>query len=238
MVEPVLERAGFGRIVGSSPVRQALVLLAMVFTILLTTLGIAYATLRASAEAAIHANLEQRAAGFQVAASPEAMQVLADIDRTAGDIDGAERWYRAVLASLPWHDANRIREVQLRRAMLRVAIGRFAEARVMVDGLLAAHALESGSFVGRCRLVELVVLARSDDRSWAAQLELVRRWADLCDRDVCWLLDQAGQRTTAAGKLERSGWLFTRAAAGYARLGLDREREVVERRAATLRRAR
>ncbi|MCB9688656.1 MAG: protein kinase [Alphaproteobacteria bacterium] len=172
------------------------------------------------------------------AARSEAMQVLADVDRTSGDIDGAESWYRAVLASLPWHDANRIREVQLRRAMLRVAIGRFAEARVMVDGLLAAHALESGSFVGRCRLVELVVLARSDDRTWMAQLELVRRWVELCERDVAWLLDQAGQRTTAAGKLERSGWLFARAAAGYARLGLDRERDVVERRAATLRRAR
>ncbi|MCB1356824.1 MAG: HAMP domain-containing histidine kinase [Maritimibacter sp.] len=85
MVEPVLERAGFGRIVGSSPVRQALVLLAMVFTILLTTLGIAYATLRASAEAAIHANLEQRAAGFQVAASPEAMQVLVGAEARAVD---------------------------------------------------------------------------------------------------------------------------------------------------------
>ena len=90
MVEPVREgaglgRAGLGRIVGSSPVRQALVLLAMVFTILLTTLGIAYATLRASAEAAIHANLEQRAAGFQVAASPEAMQVLVGAEARAVD---------------------------------------------------------------------------------------------------------------------------------------------------------
>jgi len=83
--QAVRRRSGFGRIVGSTPVRQAFILWAMVFTILLTTLGIAYATLRASTETAIHANLEQRAAGFRVAASPEAMQVLVGAEARAVD---------------------------------------------------------------------------------------------------------------------------------------------------------
>ena len=81
----MVTRSNLGQLVASTPVRQALTLLAMVFIILLATLAIAYATLRASAETAIHANLEQRAAGFQVAASPEAMQVLVGAEARAVD---------------------------------------------------------------------------------------------------------------------------------------------------------
>jgi hypothetical protein len=164
--------------------------------------------------------------------------VWGDVARTAGRYDETEGWYRRVLTALPWHDARRVREVQLRRALLAVAVGRLGDARALVDALIASSAVEGGPFVGRCRLVEFAVLARADDRTWSAQLDLVRPWLALCDRDVAWVLDQAGQRTSAAGKTERSLVLFEASAAIYRRMGLVLDEAGVERRAATLRRAR
>src|SRR5690606_29237601 len=52
-------------------------------------------------------------------ARAEVLRAWGDLARSAGRHDEAEDWYRAVLGVLPWHDARRVREVQLRRALLR-----------------------------------------------------------------------------------------------------------------------
>ncbi|MCB2135863.1 MAG: HAMP domain-containing histidine kinase [Rhodobacteraceae bacterium] len=65
--------------------RQAIGLVAVVAVVNLVTLGLAYVNLRKSAEEAMRANLAQHMAGFQVAASPGALEILVSAEANAAD---------------------------------------------------------------------------------------------------------------------------------------------------------
>ena len=73
------------RSAGSTPVRQAMALVAVFAVVNLVTLGLAYVGLRNAAERAMHANLVQLMAGFEVAASPAAAEVMAMAAAEAAD---------------------------------------------------------------------------------------------------------------------------------------------------------
>lgn len=64
------------RSAGSTPVRQAIGLVAVFAVVNLVTLGLAYVSLRNAAEQTMRANLSQLMAGFEVAASPAAAEVM------------------------------------------------------------------------------------------------------------------------------------------------------------------
>ncbi|MGB3147508.1 MAG: HAMP domain-containing sensor histidine kinase, partial [Paracoccaceae bacterium] len=65
--------------------RQAIGLVAVVAVVNLVTLGLAYLSLRSGTEAAMRANLAQHMAGFQVAASPAALEILVAAEADAAD---------------------------------------------------------------------------------------------------------------------------------------------------------
>lgn len=72
-------------ILASTPLRQALGLMGLVFAILLVTLGFAYVALRSSTEDAIRADLKQQTAVFQVAANPETLSIIVSAEAHASD---------------------------------------------------------------------------------------------------------------------------------------------------------
>lgn len=65
--------------------RQAIGLVAVVAVVNLVTLGLAYLSLRGATEQAMRANLVQHMAGFQVAASPSALEILVAAEANAAD---------------------------------------------------------------------------------------------------------------------------------------------------------
>jgi signal transduction histidine kinase len=73
------------RSAGSTPVRQAIGLVAVFAAVNLVTLGLTYLSLRRSTEEAMRANLAQLAAGFEVAASPRAVEILVTAAADAAD---------------------------------------------------------------------------------------------------------------------------------------------------------
>lgn len=73
------------RSAGSTPMRQAIGLVAVFAVVNLLTLGIAYLSLRNSVEDGMRANLAQHMAGFQVAASPSALEILVAAEADAAD---------------------------------------------------------------------------------------------------------------------------------------------------------
>ncbi|MEZ5910962.1 MAG: HAMP domain-containing sensor histidine kinase [Paracoccaceae bacterium] len=73
------------RSAGSTPMRQAIGLVAVVAVVNLVTLGLAYLSLRSAAEEGMRANLVQHMAGFQVAASPTALEILVAAEANAAD---------------------------------------------------------------------------------------------------------------------------------------------------------
>ena len=73
------------RSTGSTPMRQAIGLVAVVAMVNLVTLGLAYLSLRSATEEAMRANLVQHMAGFQVAASPSALEILVAAEASAAD---------------------------------------------------------------------------------------------------------------------------------------------------------
>jgi tetratricopeptide (TPR) repeat protein len=168
----------------------------------------------------------------------EILSVRGDIARTAGRLEDAEAGYREALTALPWQSARRVRELRLRRACLRIAAGRFEEARALAERLLLTSGSVGGPFVGRCALVALVARALADERTWAASLELAKPWMATCDRDVGWLLDVGGRRTAAGGHRGRAVLFFQAAAEVYGKMGLVFDQMSVERRAASVRAAR
>ncbi|WP_318339002.1 HAMP domain-containing sensor histidine kinase [Defluviimonas sp. D31] len=70
---------------GSTPMRQAIGLVAVVAVVNLVTLGLAYLSLRSAIETGMRANLSQHMAGFQVAASPSALEILVMAEANAAD---------------------------------------------------------------------------------------------------------------------------------------------------------
>lgn len=79
-----LSRA-LARSAGSTPMRQAIGLVAVVAVVNLVTLGLAYLNLRGGVEDGLRANLAQHMAGFQVAASPTALEILVAAEADAAD---------------------------------------------------------------------------------------------------------------------------------------------------------
>lgn len=79
-----LSRA-LARSAGSTPMRQAIGLVAVVAVVNLVTLGLAYLNLRGGVEDGLRANLAQHLAGFQVAASPTALEILVAAEADAAD---------------------------------------------------------------------------------------------------------------------------------------------------------
>lgn len=73
------------RSAGSTPMRQAIGLVAVVAVVNLVTLGVAYLNLRGGVEDGLRANLAQHMAGFQVAASPTALEILVAAEADAAD---------------------------------------------------------------------------------------------------------------------------------------------------------
>lgn len=73
------------RSAGSTPVRQAVALVGVFALVTLVTLGLAYVSLRNAAEEAMAANLAQLMAGFEVAASPAAAEVMVAAAADAAD---------------------------------------------------------------------------------------------------------------------------------------------------------
>ena len=73
------------RSAGSTPVRQAMALVAVFAAVNLVTLGLAYVSLRNAAEQVMQANLAQLMAGFEVAASPAAAEVMVMAAADAAD---------------------------------------------------------------------------------------------------------------------------------------------------------
>ncbi|MDI3337466.1 HAMP domain-containing sensor histidine kinase [Defluviimonas aestuarii] len=73
------------RSTGSTPMRQAIGLVAVVAVVNLVTLGLAYLSLRSATEEAMRANLIQHLAGFQVAASSSALEILVAAEANAAD---------------------------------------------------------------------------------------------------------------------------------------------------------
>lgn len=73
------------RSAGSTPVRQAMALVAVFAVVNLVTLGLAYVGLRNAAEQVMQANLAQLMAGFEVAASPAAAEVMVMAAADAAD---------------------------------------------------------------------------------------------------------------------------------------------------------
>lgn len=73
------------RSAASTPMRQAFGLVAVVAVVNLVTLGVAYISLRNAAEEGMRANLVQHKAGFQVAASPGALEILVAAEANAAD---------------------------------------------------------------------------------------------------------------------------------------------------------
>lgn len=69
----------------STPVRLALGMVALFTAVSLTTLALAYLQIRTGIEAGLNANLDQQVAGFQVAASPEALAVMVNAEAAAAD---------------------------------------------------------------------------------------------------------------------------------------------------------
>ncbi|WP_347312134.1 sensor histidine kinase [Defluviimonas sp. SAOS-178_SWC] len=65
--------------------RQAIGLVAVVAVVNLVTLGLAYLKLRGGVEDALRANLSQHMAGFQVAASPTALEILVAAEADVAD---------------------------------------------------------------------------------------------------------------------------------------------------------
>ncbi|MCU9847931.1 HAMP domain-containing histidine kinase [Defluviimonas sp. WL0024] len=65
--------------------RQAIGLVAVVAVVNLVTLGLAYLSLRSAIETGMRANLTQHMAGFQVAASPSALEILVMAEANAAD---------------------------------------------------------------------------------------------------------------------------------------------------------
>lgn len=78
-------RLNRAEILASTPLRQALGLMGIVFAILLVTLGFAYVALRSSTEESIRADLKQQTAVFQVAANPETLSVIVSAEARASD---------------------------------------------------------------------------------------------------------------------------------------------------------
>ncbi|OYX41162.1 MAG: hypothetical protein B7Z02_16580 [Rhodobacterales bacterium 32-67-9] len=79
-----LSRA-LARSAGSTPMRQAIGLVTVVALVNLVTLGLAYLNLRGGVEDGLRANLDQHMAGFQVAASPTALEILVAAEADAAD---------------------------------------------------------------------------------------------------------------------------------------------------------
>ncbi|TMV94731.1 HAMP domain-containing histidine kinase [Thioclava sp. BHET1] len=104
-------------ILASTPLRQALGLMALVFAILLVTLGFAYVALRSSSEDSIRADLKQQTAVFQVAANPETLSVIVSAEARAAD--PAERAIAFVLA-----DGRQVGNVHVVRKSGQWVIGR------------------------------------------------------------------------------------------------------------------
>ncbi|MFD2854506.1 sensor histidine kinase [Seohaeicola zhoushanensis] len=65
--------------------RQAVGIVAVVAVVNLVTLGLAYLGLRAATEEALRANLAQNVAGFQVAVTPRALEILVAAEADAAD---------------------------------------------------------------------------------------------------------------------------------------------------------
>lgn len=81
----MLGRLNRAAIFASTPLRQALGLMGIVFAILLVTLGFAYVALRSSTEDAIRTDLKQQTAVFRVAANPETLSVIVSAEARASD---------------------------------------------------------------------------------------------------------------------------------------------------------
>lgn len=73
------------RLAGSTPVRQAVGIVAVVAIVNLVTLGLAWVGLRASTEQDLRANLAQNLASLQVAGSPRALEILVAAAADAAD---------------------------------------------------------------------------------------------------------------------------------------------------------
>jgi signal transduction histidine kinase len=73
------------RSAGSTPMRQAIGLVALVAVVNLVTLGLAYVSLHRALEGGLRANLVQHMAGFNVAASPKALEILVTAEADAAD---------------------------------------------------------------------------------------------------------------------------------------------------------
>ncbi|MCB2128522.1 MAG: HAMP domain-containing histidine kinase [Rhodobacteraceae bacterium] len=73
------------QIAGSTPVRQAMGLVAVFTVVSLVTLALAYVAARRNIESGIRANLAQHMAGFDVTASPRTLEVLVAAEADAAD---------------------------------------------------------------------------------------------------------------------------------------------------------
>ncbi|SMX38627.1 sensor histidine kinase [Maliponia aquimaris] len=71
--------------IDSTPMRQAVGIVAVVGVINLVSLGVAYLGLRSAVEEGMRANLAQHMAGFQVTASPMALEILVSAEANAAD---------------------------------------------------------------------------------------------------------------------------------------------------------
>ncbi len=80
----------------STPVRTALVLVAVIALVSLTTFSLAYLSLRRDMEANIGANIDQHLAGFRIAATPETLAAL--VAAEAAGADPADRIFVFVTA--------------------------------------------------------------------------------------------------------------------------------------------
>ncbi|MHA7877107.1 HAMP domain-containing sensor histidine kinase [Roseivivax sp.] len=79
------DRATLSNLVRSTPVRIALWLVLVFATVNLVTLGGAYLTLKAQAEAGIRADLEAEMAGLDISATPRALRTLVAVRARAAD---------------------------------------------------------------------------------------------------------------------------------------------------------
>lgn len=157
------------------------------------------------------------------------LAVAAAVARDRDDPAAAERHARAALALVPWHDVARVRDLQVSRALTAVVAGRPADARRLLDGLPST---------AQAVACQLVLAARAEAHTWAAALAAASELVPAADRDVARQLDLAGQRAAADQRADRALAAFSLAVAAWQALGHAGRAADVERRRATVDRAR
>lgn len=191
------------------------------------------------AETELLATLHAVRAAGAVSAESEVLCALGDTARTSGRSAAADARYRAALARVPWHDVRRVRAIQLRRIYLRLAAGRAGEAAGNLDGLLSGvHPDDRSPFVRMCRLVQVVLAVRRDDRTWENTLARAREAiVRIRDPDAAWLLEVAGRRACDLGRLARAEVTWQWSVQLYRALGRGPDVVRLERSLQTLTRA-